>query len=119
MVAYPQYATVSYNISTQIISTSYGSICGGILIANNLQDGGIGLLCRPHYIYHKTLFQYYKPISAVCGGIYGGIMTSLYSQNGGTVQLCPNILQIIQCMHIYVHVSTHTSIVQCMPSNVE
>ena len=40
-------------------------------------------------------------MSVVCGGIYGGIMTSSCNRNGGTVQLCPNIRQCIQCIYLY------------------
>ena len=58
------------------------------------------------------LYSYFLIINLfVCGGIYGGIMTSLYNRNGGTVQLCPNILHYIQCMHIYVNLLMHTSLV--------
>ena len=32
-------------------------------------------------------------------------MTSLHSRNGGTIQLCPNILQNVQCMRIYTYTS--------------
>ena len=54
--------------------------------------------------------KHYKLISAVCGSICGGIMTNLYNRNGGTVQLCPNILQ---------NISMHTSIVSCTWSTAE
>ena len=46
-------------------------------------------------------------MSVVFGGIYGGIMTSLYKRNGGTVQLCPDIRQCIQRIYLYTFHCTH------------